>query len=232
MLANVYCLPGTMCDERLWDYTQQALGESIILKHVYIPMEETIETIVDALAVILPEHPINLLGFSMGGYLACAFAVKYPERVNGLIVVSNTATSLLDSERQQREIALNWVTKQGYGGIPKKKVIIMLGQANKVREELVECIQSMDKRLGGTIFIQQLKSSLVRPNLLPRLEKTAFPLCFAIGSDDALLSNAVLDKMKDSERFNVHVVDECGHMLPMEQPTWLAALIKRFFKGN
>ena len=106
-------------------------------------MEETIETIVDALAVILPEHPINLLGFSMGGYLACAFAVKYPERVNGLIVVSNTATSLLDSERQQREIALNWVTKQGYGGIPKKKAIIMLSQANKVREELVECIQSV-----------------------------------------------------------------------------------------
>lgn len=70
-----------MCDERLWNYTQKALGESIILKHVSIPMEETIETIVDALAVILPEHPINLLGFSMGGYLACAFAVKYPERV-------------------------------------------------------------------------------------------------------------------------------------------------------
>ena len=132
-----------MCDERLWNYTQKALGESIILKHVSIPMEETIETIVDALAVILPEHPINLLGFSMGGYLACAFAVKYPERVNGLIVVSNTATSLLDSERQQREIALNSVTKQGYGGIPKKKAIIMLGQANKVREELVECIQSV-----------------------------------------------------------------------------------------
>jgi pimeloyl-ACP methyl ester carboxylesterase len=132
-----------MCDERLWHYTQKALGESIILKHVSIPMEETIETIVDALAVILPEHPINLLGFSMGGYLACAFAVKYPERVNGLIVVSNTATSLLDSERQQREIALNSVTKQGYGGIPKKKAIIMLGQANKVREELVECIQSV-----------------------------------------------------------------------------------------
>ena len=221
-----------MCDERLWGYTQEALGESIFLKHVSIPMEETIDTIVDALAMVLPEHPINLLGFSMGGYLACAFAVKYPERVRGLIVVSNTATSLLDTERQQREIALNWVVKQGYKGIPKKKAVAMLGETNKSRDELIECIRSMEKCLGGAVFIQQLKSSLIRPNLLPRLEKTIFPLWFVMGRDDALLSNTVVNKMKDSERFNVHIIEKCGHMLPLEQPTWLAELIECFFKVN
>ena len=229
MRKEIYCLPGTMCDERLWSYTQQAVDGSLVLQHVPIPMEETIEAIIDALAEILPTEPIHLLGFSMGGYLACAFALKYPDRVNRLMVLSNTASGLLEIERQQREIALNWVLKQGYKGIPKKKAAAMLGQSNKANNELVDIIFAMDKALGEAVFMQQLKSSLVRPDLLPMLEKARFPLFFAVGSDDPLLSSVVLEKMKGSKHFDVQTVEECGHMLPLEQPILLADLLKAFY---
>ena len=229
MVTRIYCLPGTMCDERLWSLTQNTLGESLLLQHVPIPMEATIDAIVDALAEILPDSPINLLGFSMGGYLVCAFALKYPERVKRLMVLSNTASGLLATERQQRKVALNWVQKQGYNGIPKKKAASMLGQANKDKSELVDIIFAMDKALGEAVFIQQLKSSLVRPDLLLMLEEVKFPLCFAVGSEDPLLSSAVLAKMKSSKCFDVNTIDNCGHMLPLEQPALLADLLKEFY---
>lgn len=218
-----------MCDERLWDFTQQAVGESLVLRHVSIPMEVSIEAIVNGLAEILPEGPISLLGFSMGGYLACAFALKYPERIQRLMVLSNTANGLLETERQQREIALNWVTKQGYNGIPKKKAAAMLGSSNKEKDHLVDIIFAMDKALGEAVFIQQLKSSLDRPDLLLMLQDVKFPLCFAVGSDDALLSKAVIEDMRGSKRFDVKTVGECGHMLPLEQPNFLADILKAFY---
>lgn len=229
MLTNIYCLPGTMCDERLWGFTQQAVGESLVLRHISIPMEDSIEAIVNGLAEILPEGPISLLGFSMGGYLACAFALKYPERIQRLMVLSNTANGLLETERQQREIALNWVTKQGYNGIPKKKAAAMLGSSNKEKDDLVDIIFAMDKALGEAVFIQQLKSSLDRPDLLLMLQDVKFSLCFTVGSDDALLSKAVLEDMRGSKRFDVKTVGECGHMLPLEQPELLAEMLKEFY---
>jgi pimeloyl-ACP methyl ester carboxylesterase len=218
-----------MCDERLWNLTQHEVEATLVLQHVPIPMKDTIDAIIYALGEALPAEPINLLGFSMGGYLACAFALKYPERVIRLMVLSNTASGLLASERQQREVALNWVTKQGYNGIPKKKAIAMLGESNKGNSWLVDTIFAMDKALGEAVFIQQLKSSLVRPDLLPALEKAKCPLLFAAGSDDSLLSSVVIDKMKGSENINIHIIDDCGHMLPLEQPALLADLLKEFY---
>ena len=94
VLTEVYCLPGTMCDQRLWDTTQQALGSHIALRHVAIPSEDSCVNGRSPRAV-LPTTPINLLGFSMGGYIACAFALAYPERINRLMVLSNTASGLL-----------------------------------------------------------------------------------------------------------------------------------------
>ncbi|WP_255824799.1 alpha/beta fold hydrolase [Marinomonas rhizomae] len=229
MLTKVYCLPGTMCDERLWELTQQELGGSFSLQHVAIPQKDTIESIIDALAVVLPAEPMNLLGFSMGGYLACAFAVKYPERVKRLMVLSNTASGLLDTERQQREVALNWVTKKGYNGIPKKKAIAMLGPSNKDRADLLDVIVAMDRALGEVVFIQQLKSSLVRPDLLLMLKKAGLSLCFVVGEEDALLSKAVLEDMQNVKQLKVKTLNDCGHMLPLEQPTLLAELVKDFY---
>ncbi|WP_417527359.1 alpha/beta fold hydrolase [Marinomonas shanghaiensis] len=230
MLTDVYCLPGTMCDQRLWETTQQALGTSMSLRHVAIPMEHSIELILAELASVLPKGPINLLGFSMGGYLACAFALTYPERINRLMVLSNTASGLLDSERQQREVALNWVAKQGYNGIPRKKAIAMLSPSNQAKTALLECILAMDKTLGEAVFIQQLKSSLDRPNLLPKLEKTKFPLGFIVGRDDVLLSNDTIEVMKTSDQITLQVVEACGHMVPLEQPALLADSLRNFYR--
>ncbi|RCW97045.1 alpha/beta fold hydrolase [Marinomonas foliarum] len=227
---EIYCLPGTMCDHRLWGFTQQALGRSITLHHIAIPMEESLESIVDALAKSLPDKPIDLLGFSMGGYLASRFSVKYPERINRLMVLSNTATALLDSERKQREVALNWVAAQGYRGIPRKKAVAMLGENNKTNDILISLIQDMDKTLGEEVLIQQLKSSLDRPDVLSVLETVHFPLCFALGQHDGLISKETIDRMTSVSRFDVRMV-ACGHMLPLEQPEWLASLITGFYEG-
>ncbi|MGB5997101.1 MAG: alpha/beta fold hydrolase [Marinomonas sp.] len=227
-MKNVYCLPGTMCDERLWQLTQPLLND-IKLQPISLPMEDSIDGIVSALAALLPDEPICLLGFSMGGYLASAFAVKYPARIKQLMVVSNAAMGLMENEIAQRKQALNWVLKQGYHGIPKKKAIAMLGERNKKSDFLIELIQSMDASLGESVLVQQLSSSLERPTLWPALSTLPIDCCFCTGEEDVLLPDDICEQLQHYSNVSCHSVKHCGHMIPLEQPVWFAQKIQAFF---
>ncbi|MEL0612896.1 alpha/beta fold hydrolase [Marinomonas arenicola] len=228
-MKEIYCLPGTMCDDRLWQLIRPLMGD-IRLHHIVLPMEDSLDQVVIALAELLPDKPICLLGFSMGGYLASAFAVKYPARIKQLMVVSNAAMGLMENEIAQRKQALNWVLKQGYHGIPKKKAIAMLGERNKKSDFLIELIQSMDASLGESVLVQQLSCSLERPTLWPALSTLPIDCCFCIGEEDVLLSGDTCERLQHYSNVSCHSVKHCGHMIPLEQPVWLAQKMKTFFR--
>lgn len=227
-LNQIYCLPGTMCNEKLWQLMVPRL-EGITLQHTVLPLEDNIEAILMALCDIFPMEPFDLLGFSMGGYLATAFAIKYPERVRRLMVVSNIGTGLIDSERKQRIQALDWVKRRGYNGLPRKKAETMLGQYNRKKESLIQLMQDMDRDLGEKVFIQQLVSTLDRPCLLNEVKALTCPVSYCIGSEDKLIPEEEVESIADCLNCTLDVVPECGHMLPIEQPLWLAQKIKDFF---
>lgn len=81
MTQNLYLLPGTQCDDRLWEPLTAILPETIRLHPLSIPMNLNFEGIAQHLCGELPEHPVNLLGFSLGGYTAADFIVDSPLRV-------------------------------------------------------------------------------------------------------------------------------------------------------
>lgn len=224
----IYCLPGTMCDERLWQFVEKMLV-GITLKHVPLPQEESVDAIVESLSAILPTTPVFLLGFSMGGYIASAFALKYPERIAKLMVISNAAQGLQDGELSQRKLALNWVAKNGYKGIPSKKAMSMLSERNRQHEYLIKVIKDMDATLGESIFIQQLSSSLLRPELVSSLVVLGIPISFCFGEEDVLVAPQSRDKLLEYKGFEVHQASHCGHMVTLEQPLWLCQKIKAFF---
>ncbi|REG79439.1 alpha/beta fold hydrolase [Marinomonas pollencensis] len=227
-MKEIYCLPGTMCDDRLWQLIRPLLGD-IKLRHIVLPMEDSLEGMVMALAEQLPDKPFHLLGFSMGGYLASAFAVKYPARIKQLMVISNAAMGLMDNEVAQRKQALNWVLKQGYKGIPAKKAIAMLGERNKESRFLLSLIQAMDASLGEAVLIQQLSCSLERPTLWPKLNDLELDCCFCVGEEDILLPNDICERLLSYPNVSCYSAKHSGHMIPLEQPVWLAQKIQTFF---
>ena len=218
-----------MCDERLWQFIAPLLGE-FALQHIVLPMEDTIDAIVESLSQSLPDEPINLLGFSMGGYLASAFSVKYPARIKQLMVISNTATGLREREIIQRKQALNWVRQYGYKGIPNKKALAMIGEQNKKSDCLLQVIRDMDAHLGEAVLVQQLSSSLERPSLLSALEQLAIEVCFCLGDEDSVLSPEVFNSLRSHHHFRYFSAKHCGHMVPLEQPVWCAQHISMFFR--
>lgn len=216
-------MPGTMCDERLWRELESHIAVGTELVHIDIPMEPSLNAMMDKLATVLPDEPIELVGFSLGGYLASYFTVYHPHRISTLYMISNSAQALPDSELAQRKQALNWVSKSGYQGVPVKKAESMLGARNRRKRSMVQQIMSMAEEMGEKAFVTQLDATMDRPCLIDALSATRVPIKAFVGMEDNLISMRQIRKLSQVENLNIYLTSDCGHMLPMEQPKWLAS---------
>ena len=219
-----------MCDQQLWRKLWLALGDEFELIHLVIPNKASINGIINGLATKLPNEAINLVGFSLGGYLATALANKYPDRIKTLSILANVPDKLLTEEVLTRGKIIQWVETWGYSGITLKRAKTFLHTCHQENSWILEQIITMDKTLGGKTLLQQLKSTTERRNLLPHLGDCRFPILFAFGEADHLVNASVVVKLA-KERPSIEYIEfsHCGHMLPLEQSQKCALNMYSFF---
>lgn len=245
------CLPDTMCDQRLWQYFWPAIQEQEkeskerqerkgkqpshidwSFQHIAIPQADSIEGILLQLEQQLPNEPFTLFGFSLGGYLACAFACRFPERIQQLHIAANYSGGLGQQELQQRRTIISYIKKVGYGGIGDKKIQDYLHpdikQFNPAAEKIKETIRAMDETLGKETLLNQLMGTSEREDLTENVLQLSTPIHFYCGDHDSLVDLATMKKLVDNRHHCLHTIEQCGHMLPLEQPQKLA---KAFLAG-
>jgi pimeloyl-ACP methyl ester carboxylesterase len=162
MKPKLYFIPGTMCDERLWEDAWPLLQTSYHCVHLAIPMEPSIDAIIESLSEMLPSSGVNLIGFSLGGYLASQFACRYPQRLTTLIVLANSPTALPSYEITRREAVIRWVERQGYDGVPDRVINDQLHPNHKNNQPMLSKVKAMDATLGEQVLLQQLKATSTR----------------------------------------------------------------------
>lgn len=222
----VYALPGTMCDERLWD----SLETTFDVKHIAIPSKNNIDDIVDDIVALIPSEPIYLMGLSLGGYLASALCSAYPARIKKLCVIANSPASLPEFEIKQRRQLLNIIEKYGYSGIPKSKIASMLHTSNKDNQQLHKIISDMDNSFGATALIQQLKATSERQDLVTVLTNITTPIYFIHGEEDNLVNTNILRQLTQSRpSVKQSIAKNSGHMLPLENPKFLSQELNKWF---
>jgi len=219
-----------MCNQLLWLTCIEHLPENVELIHLDIPVGNSIEEIVTLLKKHLPEGKLNLAGFSLGGYIASAYALKYPEKVNKLLLISNMSYSLPEAELKERNRTIAFIKKHGYSGIPTKRITALLHPDNTNNQEVIHCIREMDISLGKETLIHQLTVTTQRENLLIKLPKLPFPIQFLIGDNDSLVKLSRIQAILElSKLVSLVVLSNTGHMLPLEQPQKCAINMNNFF---
>lgn len=225
MATKLYLLPGTMCNEKLWALLRPYLHSSVELAYLAIPRHKNHDQIAAHFNQLLAAEKVNLVGFSLGGYIASYFSLLYPERVNKLFVISNSPTSLSAAELNQRTDALQLVKKYGYKGISRHRAKTLL-DAGSQTERLTDLILDMDKDLGEAEFISQYQYTSDRADLSARLNALPRHSCFYYSLDDRLVKAPWFNKMaKAHPGLSVISTSGAGHMLPLEKPRELAAYL-------
>ncbi|MDP3492389.1 MAG: alpha/beta fold hydrolase [Hyphomonadaceae bacterium] len=227
-------LPGTMCDERIWRPVRQRLEPRFSTDYVAIESEATRAGMLGLIhSAASTGDPLHLVAFSMGGYLALEYALDNPGRVASLITVASSAFGLTEEEAAERVRALDLLAKHDYRGIPPARVNQFVHPSHQQDPAVVDVIRAMDRDLGKPVLMAQLKETSTRTSLAPRLSELDIPAMLIGADSDPLVPWTSIDLMSASiPGAKAIKAKNAGHMIPLEQPDWLAARIAEFHHSS
>lgn len=229
MKEKIYLIPGLMTDHRLWSRIIPLLENDYELVHTPIPHSEDFDEIIDILFNEFKEEKINLLGFSLGGYIASYFAITYPNRVNRLFTVAATPGNSTEAEIERRKEKFVSIEKEGFVGLSYEKAKSLLEKQND--EESIKIIQDMFMDLGKESFISQLTSTFYRKDLFEDLINLSIPIWFFYSKNDRLLNQEAIKKLLlDNHNMNIISREGTSHNIPLEVPELLSNEIKKWMK--
>lgn len=224
MRATPVLIPGNMCDGRLWtDGIRSALPGAV---DADTGSDDTIDAMARR-AMSAASGPLLPVGFSMGGIVALAIARLAPERVAGLVLLDTNPGADLPERAAARPAQQAAVRSGGLERVvvEELKPNYLAGQ-NSSDHVLRALLLDMALSLGDDIFISQSEALRTRPDQRMVLGALAVPVLLACGAEDRLCPPAWHRAMAaDAARATLHVVEGAGHMLPLERPDQLAAII-------
>ena len=212
-----------MCDADLWSGMRSelaALGRPWF-GNVY--EDDTLEGMARRVLAEAPPTFI-LIGFSMGGFVARVAALMAPERVRGIVFIATSARGSTPEEEAYKARRLAALVKSGRRA-PRPEATARALHPDRERDPvLLERLRAMSRRLGREVRARQL--AVIRRDGYADLERIACPALVVACRQDRLR------KFEETERMARHlpharfeVIEDCGHMAPMERPAELAALL-------
>ena len=228
---KIYFIPGLMTDSRLWSKALPFLENEFEIVHVPIPNSTNFDEIVEILNNQFEEEKINILGFSLGGYIASYFTCKYPNKVKRLFTVAATPGTTSKVELERREKKLVDFENSSEFGLELEKAIMLLEEQNQSDLSLAQTMVDMFNDLGRDTFLTQLKSTFNRVDLFDKLKDKNIPMYMLYSSNDRLLDLEALDKLHN-QKHNIKLIkrDGTSHNIPLEFPELFASSIKKWIK--
>ncbi len=217
-------IPGNMCDARLWTTDVRAALPGAI------DADTTADATIDGMAaraLALTDGPLLPVGFSMGGIVALAMARAAPGRIAELVLLDTNPSADLPERaaarpRQQAAVRAGGLERIVIGELKPN----YLAAANRHDHALLDLLRDMALGLGPDVFVRQSEALRTRPDQSGVVQDLAVPVLIACGADDRLCPPAWHMAMAAAARdATLHVVPDAGHMLPLEQPRQLAAII-------
>lgn len=154
----------------------------------------------------------TIVGHSMGGYIALAFARLYPERVSGLGLVASQAAADAPERREGRYKSAAEVADKGIASV----VEVMTTKFTS-DPRLQEAARQSMERQPPAAYIGALKAMAERVDSTPLLSSIQYPVVIVHGDADALVP---IDRAREVKAAVPHAhlveISGAGHMPMME----------------
>lgn len=172
-------------------------------------------------------RPVVLVGMSMGGYVAFAFARRHPEWVRALALVATRAQADTEEGARGRLATADRVLREGSRVVADD----MLGKlfAATSPEELRARWHAIMAATPPEGVAAALRAMAARPDSFGTLRELDRPVLVVAGEEDRIAPVEDGRRMAEAARTGKLVtVPGAGHMVPVERPDTVADALRRF----
>lgn len=238
----VVLLHGYLESMYVWDDFTSLLTPSVRVITVDIPGHgisevkgevHTMEMVADVLHEMLNSlgiEKVTMVGHSMGGYVSLAFCARYPEQLEGLVLLSSSPNPDTDlkKENRRREIALVRAGKKD--ALARVAPEAGFAEHNRRRlksyiDDLVECVHITED--DGIVAL--LGGMIERVDQNEMLRKCGVPQLFIMGKHDAYIPVEAAEAIiANNPQAEVAWLENSGHMGFIEEPEACAEALLKF----
>lgn len=189
----------------------------------------------DDCAAVMDHHGIDsavLAGMSMGGFMGLRFALRYPDRLEGLVLIDSMAEAHTSEERERYEAMLDQLrdstdVPEGLAGIVAN---LLFGEtSNAQRQGLVDDWVDRWLTYPAAAVVNEVESWLYRDGVTDRLGEIEVPVLVIHGEEDAAIDPAraepVAGRVPDGR---MELIPDAGHTSPLENPGPVNAELRAF----
>lgn len=202
-------------------------GHSDCLGYIHT-MEEQADMIY-ALISSLKLRKITLVGHSMGGYIALAFAELYPDSVKGLVLINSTSRADSELKRANRDRAIAAVKKNADLFI-RLAIFNLFAESVNIEKSKIEEVVRTAQKTSTQGVIAAIEGMKIRPEREVLLHFGPYPKLMVAGIKDTIVPMGEVTDQTHGTETHLEVLDS-GHMAVMEQPREIIALLQNFLKG-
>ena len=239
--STIVLLHGFLENSTMWDFfiphlakknrviTVDLLGHGESESRGYVHSMEDNADIVHSVLSELRIRKCAVVGHSMGGYVALAFAELYPDYVKGLVLLNSTSRADSDEKKENRDRAIKAV-KHNHRNFVRLSIANLFSEDN--REKLSEEIEHVKTEALKTPLqgiVASLEGMKIRNDREVLFHFASYPILLVLGKQDQVLKYEDAIEQVDGTKVKL-ITFEDGHMSTIENRNELLTHLTDFFK--
>jgi pimeloyl-ACP methyl ester carboxylesterase len=228
---HVIFLPGLLNDASLFRAQIAALLPVALTEVADLTQSESIAEMAASVIRQAPMDRFVLVGLSMGGYVALEIMRQAPDRVCGLALLDTSARPETPEATVARQ-ALMKLAETDMEAVGEQ-MLPRLSHPDHVTQPGVRgVLHSMLTGLGKDVFLRQQTAIMGRADSRPGLAFITCPTLVIVGREDLITPPEVAEEITTHIRHaQFHIIDNCGHLSPLDQPEEVARLLLEWVSG-
>jgi pimeloyl-ACP methyl ester carboxylesterase len=194
-----------------------------------ISMEEMATVIRDFLNQ-LNIRTCTLIGHSMGGYIALAFAAQYRKRLSAFGLFHSTAYTDSEDKKNTRRKAIDFIRTSGSAPFIRQSTPNLFSPSTRAqRPELIDAAIIKYSGFSPDSLVAYYEAMIARPDRTDVLRRFAGPVLFVMGEDDTVIPlQQSLEQCYLPSISHLHIIKRTGHLAMLEDPQKSNRVLQEF----
>lgn len=194
----------------------------------------TMEDQADMLFALLTDlrlRKVSLVGHSMGGYIALAFAELYPDNLRSLVLLNSSALPDSEERKRNRDRAIDVVKKNSTAFVRMATQNLFDKKAHETFSKEIEAFTSQAIKTPLQGIIASLEGMKIRVDREALLHFSPYPKLVIASENDTIIPLQEIKNQVENTEVLFEIV-EGGHVSTIEQKAKVTDIIVNFLKKN